>query len=301
MPPRSSWKGFIKLSLVSVPVKAYTANATGAEIHLNQLHAECNSRIKYQKHCPLHGEVSSDEIVSGYEFAKGQYVVIDLDELSKLRKESDKSIAIDGFIPADEIDPVYFSGRTHYLVPDGPVGQKPYALLREGMKDGELVAIGHIVLTGKEQLVLLRGIDGMLAVNVLQYPDRVKKTESFKDEITDPNLTAEEMKLTKTLIDASTIADFDFDTYKDEYTEKLTTLIQHKVEGKEIVEVADAEEPKIINLMEALKASIAQAQGGGAGGARKPAEKPAKKTKGVTKKMAPSETGAAPARKKKSG
>ena len=298
MPPRSSWKGFIKLSLVSVPVKAYTANATGSEIRLNQLHAACNSRIKYQKICPVHGEVSNDEIVSGYEFAKGQYVVIDLDELSKLRKESDKSIAIDGFIPEDEIDPVYFSGRTHYLVPDGPVGQKPYALLREGMRGGELVAIGHIVLSGKEQLVLVRAMEGMLAVNVLLYPNRVKKSESFKDEISDSALTDEEMKLTKTLIDASTISNFNFDTYTDEYTEKLTTLIQHKVEGKEIVEVADAEEPKIINLMEALKASIAHAQGGGSGS--KKSEKSAKKSK-ATKKMAPSETGASTTRKKKSG
>src|SRR5262249_17899663 len=104
MPPRSSWKGFLKLSLVSVPVKAFTATASaGGEIHLNQLHAECHSRIQYKKTCPIHGEVSNDQIVSGYEYAKGQYVVVDTEELSKLRTEDDKAINIDVFISANTL------------------------------------------------------------------------------------------------------------------------------------------------------------------------------------------------------
>ena len=112
MPARSSWKGYLKLSLVSVPVKAFTASSSTAQIHLNQLHDECKSRVKYQKTCPIHGEISNDEIVSGYEFAKGQYVVIDPQEIEKLRTSGDKSIAVDCFVGADEIDPVYHTGRT---------------------------------------------------------------------------------------------------------------------------------------------------------------------------------------------
>ena len=107
MAPRSTWKGYLKLSLVSVPVKAYTAsNASTAQIHLNQLHAECHSRINYKKTCPIHGEVSNEDIVSGYEFAKGQYVVVDVAELDKLRTENDKAINLGAFVKADQIDPV---------------------------------------------------------------------------------------------------------------------------------------------------------------------------------------------------
>src|SRR6266446_1515260 len=120
MAARSSWKGFLKLSLLSVPVKAYTATAGGgSEIHLNQIHAECNSRIQYKKVCPIHGEVKSDEIVSGYEYSKGQYVLIDTDELGKLRTEDDKAINIDTFINAEALDPIYYQGKTYYLIPDG--------------------------------------------------------------------------------------------------------------------------------------------------------------------------------------
>lgn len=310
MAPRSSWKGFIKLSLVSVPVKAYTASNTGAEIHLNQLHEECKNRIKYLKTCPAHGEVSNDEIVSGYEFAKGQYVVIDPEEVQKLRQQGDKSIEIFGFIPAGRLDPIFHSGRTYYLVPDGPVGQKPYALLMKGMDEEQYVAFGQIILSGKAQLILLRCYDDLMAMTILSHSEKIKASVAFKDEVTEPKITPEEMKLTKTLIDASVIRDFDFAAYKDDYVEKLTELIQFKVEGKEIVEVARPEEPQIINLMEALKASIANARGGEATPVAdrqidvlEPSKKSRKKASEVEEsptKMAPSATGRG-ARKKKSG
>ncbi len=119
MAPRTSWKGYLKLSLVSVPVKAFTANNTAEAIRLNQLHKGCNSRVKYQKVCPEHGELAATDIVSGYEYVKDQYVVIDPQELSLLRPESDKSVQIDGFISPSAIDPIYYSGKTYYLLPDG--------------------------------------------------------------------------------------------------------------------------------------------------------------------------------------
>src|SRR5690242_2591822 len=134
MPPRSTWKGYLKVSLVSVPVKAYSASTSGGgEVRLNQLHEECHSRIQYKKTCPIHGEVPNDQIVSAYEYSKGQYVVIDPEEVDKLRTPDEKAVNIDAFIPPDSVDPTYFSGQSYYLVPDGPVGQKPYALLLEGM------------------------------------------------------------------------------------------------------------------------------------------------------------------------
>ena len=173
MAPRSSWKGFIKLSLVSVPVKAFTANNTSEEIRLNQLHKDCNTRVKYQKVCPEHGELSSDQIVSGYEFQKGQYVVIDPQEVSKLRKESDRSISIRGFVKPEAVDPIYYAGRTYYLLPEGIAGGRPYALLHRGMADANFYAIANVVIAGREQLVPERlGLIGRHPYLVTEIPGK---------------------------------------------------------------------------------------------------------------------------------
>ena len=291
MAAHASWKGFLKLSLVSVPVKAYTATATGSDITLHQLHAKTHTRIQYKKVAPEVGEVSPDEIVKGYEYAKGQYVIVDDDELDKLRTESDKSVRIDGFITPDELSSVYLGGRTYYLTPDGPVGQKPYSLLMKGMQDNKVSAIAEVVISQKEQAVLLRPIDGVLAMTVLIRKDEVKPASAFKDEIAETQLSEAEISLTDTLIKASMIKGFDYGKYRDVYKEKLTKLIQMKIEGKEVVQVRDPEEPKIINLMEALKRSVAEAQaasGVGGAGAEAAAENGEKKKVKASLKQAPS-------------
>ncbi len=266
MAARSSWKGFLKLSLVSVPVKAYTATATASEVPLHQLHAKTHTRIQYRKVAPGVGEVAGDEIVKGYEYAKGQYVVIDDEELDKLRTESDKSVRIDGFIKPGQLDGIYYGGRTYYLTPDGAVGQKPYALLVQGMLANGVCAVAEVVIAQREQVVLLRPVDGLLAMTVLNRHDQVKQASAFQDEIQDGATTEAEVALTNTLINASMIKEFDFARYRDTYKDKLTKLIQLKVEGQEIVQVRDPEEPKIINLMEALKRSVAEAQAAGGAG-----------------------------------
>lgn len=261
MAARASWKGFIRLSLVSVPVKAFTATASGGgEIHLNQIHAECHNRIRYQKTCPIHGEVSNDAIVSGYEFAKGQFVVIDPDELDKLRSESDKAVNIDTFISPDELDPTFYSGKTYYLVPDGPIGQKPYALLHKGMQEQNIHAVAKVVLHGREQVVVLRPLEKLIAMSMLQFEQQINKTSGYEEEVPEAEVTPEELNLVKTLINASTVKDFDFSKYKDHYTENLTKLIEAKVAGKEIVAAPAQEENQVINLMEALRQSVAKAQ-----------------------------------------
>ena len=266
MPLRTSWKGFIKLSLVSVPVKAVTANASGAQIRLNQLHCDCNSRIAYKKVCPVHGEVGNDQIARGYEHAKGQYVVIEDEELEKLRSKGDHSVNIEGFVAPDALDPVYHAGRTYYLLPDGAVGQKPYRLLLRGMEESQVHALAQVVISQREQLVLLRPVDGMLAMTVLSHEAKVKPADQFRDEIEDAECTAEELQLARMLIDASRLQEFEYGRYTDRYVEKLTELIQLKVQGQEVVQAEDVEEPKIINLMEALKQSVAEAQGAAAAG-----------------------------------
>jgi DNA end-binding protein Ku len=265
---------------VSVPVKAYTANDTGVQVRLNQLHAECNSRIAYKKVCPVHGEVGNDQIARGYEHAKGQYVVIEDEELGKLRTKSDHSVNIEGFVAPDALDPVYHAGRTYYLLPDGPVGQKPYRLLVRGMQESGVHALAQVVISQREQLVLLRPLDDMLAMTILSHKKKVKSADLFRDEIEDSECTPEELQLASMLIDASRLKDFDYGSYTDRYVEKLTELIQLKVQGQDLVQAEDVEEPKIINLMEALKQSVAEAQGAAEAAGKKQA--PSAKTKRST-------------------
>ncbi len=261
MPPRSRWKGFLKLSLISVPVKAYSASASGTSIRLNQLHQGCHSQVKYRKVCPIHGELENDAVVSGYEYSKGQYVEIDPEELQKLRTRSEKAITIDGFLQPNDIDSVYYGPKTYYLVADGPVGEKPYRLLHEAMVERGVYAVAQVVLSRKERLVLLRPYGRLLTMTTLYLTHEVKMPESFEDEVVlDRALSDDELGLAKRLIEAWTMKDFDLRRYKDAYREKLTELIEAKVEGKEIFRVPIPEEPEVLNLMEALKESVKRAQ-----------------------------------------
>jgi DNA end-binding protein Ku len=265
MAPRASWKGFLNLSLVSVPVKAYSANSSSGNIRFNQLHQECNSRINYKTTCPKCGDISRSDIVKGYEYSKDQYVVIDLDELEKLRaKDESKAIRIDKFINPEQVDPRYMSETTYYLVPDGVPGQKPFALLREAFERKYLACIAHVVLHNKDQLVMVRAVDNLLAMTVLRYETELKSPELFADEIASPEISDDEFKLAETLIDETTVDEFDMADYEDKYHQRLKALIDAKVEGKEIVAPPDIDVAPVVNLMEALKASVKQVKGGSA-------------------------------------
>lgn len=296
MPPRPTFKGFLRLSLVSVPVKGFTAAVSGREIRFNQLHKDCNQRIKYQKVCPEHGEVQQEDIVKGYEYAKDQYVLVDPDEIKKLQSESDKTVNIRGFVSAGSLDPNYYSGSAYFFQPDGPAGQKPYQLLREAMEREGLVAVGSVVLSSREHMVVIRPLERTLVMNVLTYHEKVRQAADFEDEVKDTKTTKEEVALTKTLIDASLLKDFDFSTYRDHYVDQMTKLIEAKVEGEEIVAAPEPEEPKIINLMEALKQSVESAKAGGGGASRAGGKKKA----APKAKLAPS-AGSAAKRKRKTG
>lgn len=261
MAARASWKGFLNLSLVSVPVKAYSASNSGSQVRMNQLHAECNSRIKQKLTCPVCGDIERSEIVKGYEYAKDQYVVIDLDELDKLRAEDDgKAIKIDKFVRPETIDPIQFSESSYYLLPDGAAGQKPYELLHRSMSEKNLYCIANVVLHNKEQLVSVRPMDNLLCMTTLRYATQVKATSAFDDERIETVVSDAEYDLAATLIDETTAIEFDLAAYKDEYTEKLTQLIEAKVNGQEVVEAPSLEAPNVINLMDALKASVQKAQ-----------------------------------------
>ncbi|HTM54585.1 MAG TPA: Ku protein [Pirellulales bacterium] len=261
MPPRSSWKGHLRFSLVSLPVQAFnSAGSDEGEVRFHQLHAECHSRIRYQKVCPIHGEVSNDEIVMGYEYAKGQYVIVDDDEVDKLRGTGERAIDIEAVVKPEDIDPLYFEGRTYYLLPDGPMATKTYAVLLEALKARNGWAVGQAVMFGREHLVVLRPIEKILCLELLHYAGAVRKPEAVLENLSLPPVSKEELRLATKLIEASTRKRFDIERYKDTYNTKMRELIAAKVEGKEIVGPPEREEPPVINLMDALRQSLERVQ-----------------------------------------
>jgi len=259
----SSWKGFLKISLVSIPVKAYSAvSATQGEIHLHQLHKTCHSRIKYTKTCPIHGPVPTDQIVSGYEYAKDQYVVVDAGELQELRGDLEKTVAVESLIPAASIDPIYFTDRTVYLVPDGRVGQKPYALIEHWLSKESSIALARRTLNGKDEAVMIRSLKSFLVMTVLNSAAQVKEPEVFSTELAETSVTTEEQRLANTLFEAFRRDEPKLSEFKNTYDERLTELVEAKVKGQTIAKPAHEEEPGVINLMEALKKSVASAKAG---------------------------------------
>jgi DNA end-binding protein Ku len=261
MTARPSWDGYLRLSLISVPVKAYTAASKNAsKVGFNLLHKTCHNRIRYQKVCPVHGEVDAREIVSGYEYAKGKYVVVDDAEKSGLKLDNDKSIEIEGFIAESKVDPLYYSGRSYYLLPNGAPAKRPYAVLEEVMRDQELFGVAETVLYGREHLAMVRSLDGLLVLSLMSYLADVKSPDEFRDELTAPKISAEERRLARTLIDASTRDDLDLSRFEDDSAVRLQKLIGAKVKSKRTVEASSQEEPKVINLMDALKKSLSRAR-----------------------------------------
>lgn len=258
MASRPSWNGYLKISLVSVPVSAYVGSHSGPTVRFNQLHKDCHSRIKYVKTCPIHGEVSPSEIVLGHEYAKDQYVVVEPDEIDELRDTSERSIAVDSFVRPESLDPAFFTGRTYYLVPDGEIGQKPYELIHDAMVAEDLHAIARMVLTKREHIVRLRPLKNLLAVDVLEYATRVKDPAEFEEELSKSNPSAPERKLTRQLISSMVEEKPDLAAYTDSFSKRVEDLIAAKMEGKDLVVAPPPEEAPIVNLMDALRASMKQ-------------------------------------------
>ncbi len=262
MAPRPAWKGYLRISLVSVPVQAFTGSSgssdEGSPVRFNQLHRDCHSRIKYVKTCPVHGEVPNDEIVSGYEYAKGQYVEINPEELAELRPEGERAISVEGFVHPDTVRPEYLGGKSYILTPDGNIGQKPYQLIQEAMEAENLNAIARMKITTREHLARLRAEDGLLIVDLLQYASQVKDPAQFKEELVDTKPTTPERKLTRQLIASMVDDEIDLSEKSDAYTDRVRELIDAKVQGKQIVVPQPVEEPPIVNIMDALKKSMKQ-------------------------------------------
>lgn len=270
MAARPTWKGHLRLSLVSVPVAAYTAAISGkGEIHLNQLHEPCHSRIRYRKFCPIHGEVPNDEIVYGYEYAKDEYVVLEAGEREGFRSQGDRTMTIDRFISPETIDPISYSGRNYFLLPEGAAADKPYRVLCQAMLNQKRCGLGQIVISGREELALLRPVESVLTMSLLSYTAQVKPVADFVEEVGEGKVSADELRLARTLIQQTSAEEANLDQYEDTYTQKFKEAIEAKIAGKEVVVGQAEEEVPVVNLMDALRKSLKQ------GGGRKSAPRPA--------------------------
>ncbi len=264
--PSHAFQGSLRISLVSVPVKAYSATISGtSRISFNQLHANCHRRIQYKKFCPVHGQVTQDEIVSGYEYDKDQYVVFEPNEIERLRTEKDHSLDIAQFVPQTAIDPLAIAGKDYFLVPDGQPAQKAYQLIQASLAAAGVCGVAQAVISRREELLLIRPIDKLLVMTVLHYARELKSPHEFLDQLADVKSSKQEQDLTVQLIKALTVKKFDLAAFHDLYEERLQELIDAKVEGREVVAGKAEQEPPVINLMDAIRKSMTRI---------KPAEEP---------------------------
>jgi len=254
MPMRPTWKGFLKVSLVTIPVKVFPATEASATLSFNQLHAECQTRIQQKRWCPhCEREVSNTELVKGYEFEKGRYVVVTDEDVEKVRVESTRVINLVQFADDTEIDPIYVD-RAYYLAPDGGIAADAFAVMREGMAGK--AGIGKVALYGREYLVAVRPQKKGLVMYTLHHDAEIRSIDQVEELSSVPSkVKPEEMKLAKQVI-ASFDSELNLKDYKDEYREGLRKIIDAKIAGEEIVAPDVQEPPKVVDLMEALRRSL---------------------------------------------
>jgi DNA end-binding protein Ku len=272
---RTTWNGSISFGLVNIPVGLSPATASSArqsDVSFKLLHRECLQPIKQKRWCPVHEiDLSPDEIVRGWEVAKGQFVPVEDAELEAIESyDTSRSIEIKQFVPAGEVDPIYFD-RTYFLVPAATDAQRrPYALLIEAMKESGVVGLGSFVLAGKEKLCLIRPKGHALALETLFLAEDVRSQEEIDEPVEATGVRAEELALAQQII-AGLEGDFDPESLNSDYRAKLRELLEAKLDGVEFTAPEpEKEAAPVIDLMEALRASVAAAQD-------EPAKKPARK------------------------
>jgi DNA end-binding protein Ku len=283
--PRAMWKGAISFGLVTIPVAVYPATEEKT-LRFNQLHDEDGGRVRYKRVCEKDGEeVTFEHIVKGYEVEKDRYVVLTDEDLNAIPVESSRAIDIHRFVDLDEIDPVMFK-KSYYLVPE-ETGAKAYALLREAMSDDGRVGIAKVSFRDKEHLAALRFKDDAFVLETMYWPDEIREVD-FGGVDVGAKIRGQELEMAKQLIE-SLSGEWNPEEYSDEYREALLQIVEAKLNGQEIEVVAPEPTAKVVDLMEALKASVAAAkeQGDEPAPSRKPAaKKPAAKKKSSAKKPA---------------
>ncbi|MEX0744046.1 MAG: Ku protein [Phycisphaeraceae bacterium] len=263
MPPRAIWRGHLRISLVTVPVRLHTATESSSDITLHRLHKDCGLRVRNQLKCPKHGELDRSDIVKGYEFEKDRYAIIEDEELDQIRTGTDKVIDVQQFVQADELDKRYYD-RPYYLAPDGPVAEQTFRMMREAVKEAGVAAIGRVVISSRERVVAISPQDKGLLMMTLRLANEVRAIEPYYEDIDEQgDLDKQQQKLARQLIE-NMLAPLELEQYRDRYEEKLKELVTAKIEGKQIV-VEEEAPVESVDIMEALRQSVEQAS------ARKPA------------------------------
>ena len=260
MAARPTWKGYLKVSLVTIPVRVYPATESSATVSFNQLHAECQTKIQQKKWCPhCEREITSAEVVKGYEFEKGRWVVVDDEDIAKVKTESTKIINLMQFTDETAIDPMYVD-KAYYLAPEGPMANDAYAVMRDGMKGK--AGIGKVAIHGREYLVAIRPHKQGLVMYTLHHAAEIRTIDQI-DELREVRGTVNpaEMKLARQVIE-SIEGELNLADYTDEYQQGLRALIDAKVAGEEVAMPAESAPPKVVDLMEALRKSLEQVSGG---------------------------------------
>jgi len=259
---RSIWKGHIRFLLVAIPVRIYNALETSEKISFNQLHRDDYGPIGYDKRCKKCGQiVSGDQITKGYQYEPDRYAIVEPDDIAKIKIKTTKAVDIVGFVDRDEV-PTTFFDAPYFAGPDGPVSEKPYALLREVMKQTGKIAVGKVVLRDREDLVAVFPHEEGLVIQKLHYPHELRKMEDVPDlenvkNLTPQKLNKNELKLAATLVQEMVTTLGEIDT-EDNYHTALRNLIDAKIKGRKVVEVEEVEELPRLDIMSALKKSLQQ-------------------------------------------
>jgi DNA end-binding protein Ku len=279
MAARAYWQGQIRLALVSIPVEIYTATKSGAQVSFHQIHEPSGKRIKYEKVAPGVGPVDPEEIVKGYEVEKGEYVLLEQDEIDAVKLESKKTLELTQFVDAHEIDVLYYE-KPYFVVPADDLAEEAFIVLREALRRSKKVGLGQLALRGREYVVSLKPCGRGMVLETLRYADEVNKAQGYFRDIPDSEPDPELLDLASTLIEKKS-GKFDPQEFHDRYVDALKDLIERKrkAKGKKIIEEDDDEAPKrgsnVVDLMAALKKSLEK---GGSAAAKAPAKKaPARK------------------------
>ena len=285
MAPRAYWKGYLRLSLVSCPIAVYPATSEREKVSFNQINRETGHRIRYRKVDAETGEeVPSEQIIKGYEVAKGQYVEISDQELGAIALESTKTIEIDEFVPRNEID-VLYNIRPYYIAPDGKVGQDAFVVIRDVIEQMKMAALGRVVLTSREHVIAIVPRGKGLMGTLLRFPYEVRSADEYFDEIPSVKLTKDMMDLARHIVETKA-GHFKPETFRDHYEDALKELIAKKAKGEKIEVPKERPTGKVINLMDALRRSV-QAETQKAARPAVPARKGRKKIEGQKEMLLP--------------
>jgi len=254
MAGRAYWKGYLKLSLVSCPVKLYSATASSASrVSFNMIHKDTRNRVSQKYHDPELGEVERSDLVKGYQFEKDKYVIVTAEELDEIEIESSKTITIDGFVASAEIDPIYLDSP-YFLAPDGPVAEETYAVILEAMRETGKVAIARIVLSGRERQVAIQPKEQGFTLTTLRAAKEVRDGSDAFEKL-NVKISDDMLAMARQIIEQKTMR-FDPTAFEDHYEQALLTLVRSKIAGGEPVITKAPERGNVINLMDALKRSI---------------------------------------------